>query len=81
MSAGGVTAARPAIQQAGGGASPRTALHNMIVTSVACRVAKVFIVNHHYLHTFPGATAMAFGVLLGGRLLGALTLGAGPANA
>ena len=81
MSAGGVTAARPAIQQAGGGATPTSALRYMIVICIAIRVAKELIVFHHYLHTLPGATAIAFGVLLGGRLLGALTLGAGPSNA
>ena len=80
MSAGGVTAARPAIQQAGGGATPTSALHDLTVVCIAIRVAKVLIVCHHYLHTLPGATAMAFGVLLDGRLLGALTLGAGPSN-
>ena len=67
-------------QETGPGASPRAALHDIVVACIAIRVAKVLIVRHHYLHTLPGATSMAFGVLLYGRLLGALTLGAGPSN-
>ena len=37
--------------------------------------------RHHYLHSLPGGTRFGFGVFLESRLLGALTLGAGPANA
>jgi len=38
------------------------------------------LVREHYLHSFPGGTQLALGVFLGHRLLGALTLGAGPTN-
>jgi hypothetical protein len=44
-------------------------------------MAKVLIVQYHYLHSLPGGTCLAFGVFLGNRLLGALTLGVGPLNA
>ncbi|MFC1947963.1 DNA methyltransferase [Chloroflexota bacterium] len=37
--------------------------------------------KYHYLHSMPGGTKLAFGVLLDGRLLGIITFGAGPANA
>ena len=44
-------------------------------------VAKELLVLWHYLHSFPGGTQMAFGVFWVLRLVGALTLGAGPAQA
>ena len=80
-SAAGVEASTASALEAGPGASPRAALQDMMVACIAIRIAKELIVLNHYLHTLPGGTAMAFGVLLGGRLLGALTLGAGPTNA
>jgi hypothetical protein len=52
-----------------------------MVRPVPFSVAKQLLVRHHYLHSFPGGTKLAFGSFLGNRLLGALTLGAGPANA
>lgn len=33
---------------------------------------------HHYLHSLPGGTCLAFGVFLETRLMGAITLGVGP---
>ena len=44
-------------------------------------VARELLVLGHYLHSFPGGTQLAFGVFEGLRLMGALTLGAGPAQA
>ena len=41
-------------------------------------IAKRIIVSHHYLHSMPGGTELAFGVFSGNTLLGAITLGAGP---
>ena len=81
MSAGGVTAARPVFQRAGGGASPTPALQSLQVRPIPIRSAKAILVCEHYLHSMPGGTQLAFGVFLESRLLGALTLGAGPANA
>jgi hypothetical protein len=40
--------------------------------------AKELLERHHYLHSLPGGTKLCFGVFSGQRLLGALTLGAGP---
>jgi hypothetical protein len=44
-------------------------------------MARRLLEREHYLHSLSGGTKLAFGVLVGGSLLGALTLGAGPANA
>ena len=43
-------------------------------------VARKLLVLWDYLHSFPGGTQMAFGVFWVLRLMGALTLGAGPAQ-
>lgn len=37
--------------------------------------------KHHYLHSLPGGTKLAFGALVEGRLLGTITFGFGPQNA
>jgi hypothetical protein len=44
-------------------------------------LARRLLEREHYLHSFPGGTKLAFGAFVGARLLGALTLGAGPSNA
>ena len=80
-SAGGVGEARPAPQRAGSGVSPTPALQSLMVRPVPIRTAKSLVQRHHYLHSLPGGTQLAFGVFLGTSLLGALTLGVGPANA
>ena len=80
-SAGGVAEARPASQRAGSGVSPTPALQSLMVRPIAIRTAKSLIQRHHYLHSLPGGTQLAFGVFFGTSLLGALTLGVGPANA
>ena len=80
MSAGSVTAARPAIQRAGGGATPTSALHQLRVSPIPIRIAKTLIVLYHYLHSLPGGTQLAFGVFLGQRLMGVLTIGCGPSQ-
>lgn len=51
------------------------------VRPIPMTTAKRLIVPNHYLHAWPGATKLAFGVFTGSRLQGAVTLGAGPANA
>ena len=38
------------------------------------------IERHHYLHSLPGGSKLAFGVFVGGSLLGAITFGVGPFN-
>ncbi len=78
MSAGGVAVARPEDRRAGGGSTPTSALQNLRVMPVPFRIAKALLVREHYLHSMPGGTTLAFGVVIGERLLGALTLGVGP---
>ena len=80
-SAGGVAEARPVCQRAGSGASPTPALQSLRVSPVPLKIAKKMIVQNHYLHSLPGGTQMAFGVFIGARLLGAITLGVGSFNA
>ena len=80
-SAGGVVAARPAIQRAGGGAIPTSPLHSLRVVPVPMKFAKEVIVKNHYLPSLPGGTHLPFGVFLDRRLMGAITLGVGSFNA
>lgn len=79
-SAGSVAAARPAYQQARGGAIPTPVLQPLQVRPIPIRWAREILVRHHYLHSLPGGTCLAFGVFLVSRLLGVLTLGVGPLN-
>jgi hypothetical protein len=81
MSAGGVAAARSEDHRTGGGATPTPALQDLMVKPVHFSIARQLLVREHYLHSFPGGTKLAFGAFVGSRLLGALILGAGPANA
>ena len=62
-------------------ASPRAVLRNIVVAPIPFRIARDLVVRHHYLHSMPGGTRLSFGVFLGCRLLGAVTLGVGPYNA
>ena len=79
-SAGGVKAARPADQRAGGGAIPTPALHHLLVKPIPQAMASELLVREHYHHSFPGATHLCFGVFCEKRLLGALTLGSAPGH-
>ena len=79
--ASGVAEARPEDQRAGGGATPTLALQSLMVSPIPPAMAKELLVREHYLHSFPGGTHLALGVFRDRRLMGALTLGAGPANA
>ncbi|HZA21661.1 MAG TPA: DNA methyltransferase [Dehalococcoidia bacterium] len=81
MSASGVAAARPASQQAGGGATPTPVLQSLEVRPIPILAARRLIEREHYLHSLPGGTRLAFGVFMGSRLMGALALGVGPLNA
>ena len=81
MSPGSVREARLATRQAGGGANPTPALQEMQVQPIPFLPARSLIKQNHYLHSLPGGTQLALGVFSCLRLLGALTLGAGPAMA
>ena len=63
---------------AGPGASPRAALHELCVRPIPFTLARELLVREHYLHSIPGGTRLSFGVFVGERLMGALTLGVGP---
>lgn len=86
-SAGGVQAARSAIQRAGGGAIPTPALQppfaprDILLRPIPHAVARRVCEKHHYLHSFPGGSLLSFGVFVGPRLLGVAVLGCGPKNA
>ena len=81
MRAVSVGASTTSSLEAGPGASPRTALQQLQVKPVPFRVVKTLLVRHHYLHSMPGGTQLAFGVFEGKLLVGALTLGVGPKHA
>ena len=66
---------------AGAGSSPSTALHAIRVNPIPFVAAKKILVKHHYLHSLPGGTKLAFGAFAEGKLLGAITFGVGPYNA
>ena len=80
-SVAGVGASTASVLGAGPGASPRATLQQLRVGALPLHIAKKVLQTHHYLHSFPGGTSLAFGAFLGERLVGAVTLGAGPANA
>ena len=81
ISAAVVTGSMASLQEAGAGSSPSAALHDLKVSTIPMLAAKEILERHHYLHSLPGGTMLCFGVFCGQRLLGALTLGAGPALA
>lgn len=80
-SAASVTVGTAPNQGAGAGSTPSAALQALRVQPVPHAVAKALIERHHYLHSLPGGTMLAFGVFVEGRLLGAIILGVGPFNA
>ena len=61
-------------------ASPIPSVKELQVCPIPQQVAKQVIVAHHYIHSFPGGTAIAFGVFDAERLMGVATLGVGPTN-
>jgi hypothetical protein len=81
LSAAGVAVSTILDQRIGPGASPRAALHYIRVVVVLHAIARTLIEREHYLHSWPGGTMFCFGVMVGCRLLGALTIGVGPKNA
>jgi hypothetical protein len=56
----------------------KAATSNIVVRPIPNSTAKELLVREHYLHSLPGGTKLAFGVFVGERLLGAVTLGVGP---
>jgi len=66
------------LQGAGSGSSPSAALHSIVVKPIPFVVARDLIERNHYLHFLAGGTMLCFGTFQGERLLGAVTLGAGP---
>lgn len=81
MSAGGVKAAQSESHWTGGGATPTPALQQIMVSPIPHGIAKEIIERYHYLHSLPGGTQLAFGVLVNSRLMGALTIGCGSSQA
>jgi hypothetical protein len=81
MSAASVMVSTASIHEERRGPNPTAALQSLIVKPVPFVVAKRLIERNHYLHTFPGGTKLAFGVFTNNHLHGAMSLGAGPANA
>ncbi len=87
-SAGGVAAAQPALQRAGGGGTPTPALqqtpgfrpNDILVRPIPHRIARRVCEQQHYLRSYPGGAMLAFGVFVGARLLGVAVLGVGPKN-
>ena len=81
ISAAGVAVSTSADQVEGPGSTPRAALQVISVKPIYTSIARKLLVRHHYLHSLPAGTRLAFGAFVGPRLLGAITLGIGPFNA
>ncbi len=81
MSAGSVTVSTASNHEGRAGSIPSPALQSIRVQPIPFVAAKKILVGHHYLHSLPGGTKLAFGTFVEGRLLGAITFGVGPFNA
>ncbi|APV44773.1 hypothetical protein Dform_01451 [Dehalogenimonas formicexedens] len=81
MSAASVMVSTSSSQDERRGPIPTAALQSILVKPIPFVAAKSILVRNHYLHSMPGGTQLAFGVLQGNRLLGAITFGSGPAHA
>ncbi len=79
--AGGVEVSTALAQREGAGSTPSLALKDLLVRPIPHAVAKALLVKEHYLHSMPGGSKLCAGVFAGSRLMGALTLGAGPSQA
>lgn len=53
-------------------------VRDLALRPIPFRVAREVLTREHYLHSFPGGTALAIGVFAGDRLVGVVTLGNGP---
>ena len=74
-------AAHAAIRSQDGGSTPTSPLQQLTVAPVSFKAARSILVRHHYLHSLPGGTRLAFGVFRENRIMGAMTFGSGPVNA
>ncbi len=81
MSAASVTESTAPVQGERPGSTPRAALQFIRLQPIPFVAAKKILAKHHYLHSLPGGTKLAFGTFVEGRLLGAITFGVGPYNA
>ena len=81
MSAVSVAASTSFARKDRSGSSPRTALQQFRVAPIPISTAKSLLVRHHYLHSLPGGTQLAFGVFLASIFVGAMTVGCGPSQA
>ena len=81
MGAAGVTESTAPVQGERSGSTPRAALQSIRVQPIPFAAARQIVVRHHYLHSLPGGTKLAFGTFAEGKLLGAITFGVGPYNA
>lgn len=77
----GVMESTAPIHVADPGSNPRATLQAIVVKPISHSVAKALVVRHHYLHSLPGGTLLVFGVFVGIRLMGVLTIGCGPSQA
>ena len=88
MSAGSAAAAQSANRQAGGGATPTSALQTMAcirprdltVMPIDSKTARLLCEKYHYLRTYPGGALLNFGVFAGHALIGVGVLGVGSYN-
>ncbi len=81
MSAGSVMVSTTSIHEGRAGSIPSPALQSIRVQPIPFVAAKKILVKHHYLHSLPGGTKLAFGAFVEGKLFGVLTFGVGPQNA
>jgi hypothetical protein len=81
MSATGVMASTARSHRAGAGSIPSVALQDLVLAPVPKQVASDLVAKHHYLHSAPAGTHLAFGLFVKNRLNGAVCLGVGPKNA
>jgi len=81
MSVGSVMVSTTSIHEGRAGSIPSPALQSIRVQPIPFAAARQIVVRHHYLHSLPGGTKLAFGAFAEGKLLGAITFGVGPYNA
>ena len=81
MSADSVMVSTTSIQEGRAGSIPSPALQSIRVQPIPFVAARQIAVKHHYLHSLPGGTKLAFGAFVEGKLFGVITFGVGPYNA
>jgi hypothetical protein len=73
-----VTVGTTSIAEGRAGSIPSPALQSIHVQPIPFVAARQTVVRHHYLHSLPGGTKLAFGAFVEGKLLGAITFGVRP---